>query len=188
MKKLVSHLLISTQILLLSVVNLSAQGLTFTDKAEYEAAICGSVSDNDFGDVSIDGTPLRDLADQGIVLGPLVFPTTWGQIETTALSANAFTAVNHTDGTILSAYLFGNGNVNSTNTWIPDPSFGAVEGFLISYTSTDDFEIEVYDGSTLVETITVPATDQTATEPNSFGWINSQGVNATSFSIGDTSP
>lgn len=140
---------------------------TFTSKADWNAAICGTVVSDDLEFGQVDGS---------LIQIPIVLSTSWGTYDydtnTTfptnsagRLGGDSFVIVESLGAAILTT----------------DASNGTVEGICFGY-ALDDFDVTINlaDGSSVTETAPGVAGDTSRLE---FGWVNNTGQDVVSVEI-----
>ena len=165
---------------------LSAQ--TFTDNDAWRAATCGQIVEDEIIDRITEYMTANGLDPNvdDVSAIPLSMPTDlgWGTFTSFGFGDNAFfnfASVN-SRGFIIDEREFNSVTNDLERTFYldPEPALGAVEGFSFHYGS-EGFNIDIYDGTTLVESLHAP--DSGGTDFADFGWINTNGINITRLEI-----
>ena len=148
----------------------TSSGETFTDFDAFEAEVCGTIAGDPFdNDNFLEGFSFEDPNFVQTIPG--------GQVETEAV-----VVLNTVPATcLIGGVSFG---IDVSPAFIADPASGPVEGFCIEYTGSP--VISIFDGSTLVDTITPPPTAILLDPSNAstICWLNTDLENVTSISFG----
>lgn len=148
---------------------LAAQTTTFTSQTEWEAAICGTLVEDNIGDL-VDGHVNFFGLPNGVNLG-------WGTLTSYGFMENSFFNLvgnNPPYGFFIGERVVSGPTVVNTYYLDLDPTLittlGSSEGFCFTYASDVGFNIDLYDGTTLVDSLNAPTSGTAATAE--FGWIN----------------
>ena len=171
-------------LLVIFPATLTAQ--TYTSSADWTAATCGQIVEDEIVERITEYLIANNLdpnQDYGALALPMPTDLGWGGFTSFGYGANAFfnfVSVGRLGFVIDEQQLDGTGEVERTFYLDPDPALGPVEGFCFHYGSAG-FNIDIYDGATLVESLHAPSSGPT--DFADFGWINVDGLNVTRIEI-----
>ena len=149
---------------------------TFTDSSQFQAAICGDIFG---GPIDLDTFTGQTQVGEGIS----IFDSTQ-ILELGTISADEPFIVGFVDQVAGDCIVV---DEDSTLVLTPNASLGNVEGFCFEYTGAG--QIVVFDGTTVIDTITPPPVDPSLGMPAStICWLNSSQSNVTRIELVDSDP
>ena len=165
---------------ILFTTSLATAQEVFTDCDAWADSVCGEIVDNDFQSL-LDFNGEVVAGDDTFTAGDVVQTLSWGEL---TFSTDVFTGLTiiRINGVNLVPF-----EVGSPLLFTPNSDQLPFEGVCFEYFANADITFRAFDGDTVVETVTFPATSPDADgglidgEPGIVGWQNTDGLNITSF-------